>query len=317
MNTSAKFLWPTAAILAGGIAAWVTQSTPPRSTEAYSASTATQLPAPGVLPASDSEGGQEGERIQGKVLETITVPNYLYLRIALDHPIGAESGGSKPSSEVWAAVASAEVNVGQAVTVIGAQRMEGFTSSTLKRTFEVIYFGALGGSGAKLPAGHPNIASSASVHAEVPAPDHPHTELDSTADARASADVASGAVNPHTMPPTGGDAVPVGKVERASGKMGHSVSDIVNGRSALAGQKVRVRGVVVKSTSGVLGKTFVHLRDGTGNSKSGDHDLTATTEQATALGSTVLFEGTVVIDKDFGAGYSYPVLLENAHTVAE
>jgi hypothetical protein len=317
MNTSGKYLWPTAAILAGGIAAWVTQSTPQRSTEAYSASTARQLPAAGSTPEGDSESGREGSRIQGKVLETITVPNYVYLRIALDHPIGAESAGNKPLSEVWAAVDTAEVTVGQVVTVTGAQRMDGFTSSTLKRTFEVIYFGALGGPGAKLPSGHPDISGSATVPADLPAHSHSPPGKDALSEDQATADVAAGAVNPHAMPATGGDAVPVGKVERASGKLGHSVSEIVDNRKALAGQKVRVRGMVVKSTSGVLGRTFVHLRDGTGNSKSGDHDLTATTEQATAVGSTVLFEGTVVTDKDFGAGYTYPVLLENAHRVTE
>jgi len=85
-------------------------------------------------------------------------------------------------------------------------------------------------------------------------------------------------------------------------------SSMVVGRS-LASEYASA-GVVVKSTSGVLGKTFVHLRDGSGNAKSGDHDLTVTTEQTASVGSTMLFEGTVVTDKDFGAGYSYPVLVK-------
>lgn len=256
-----------------------------------------------------------GDGLSGKVLETISVPNYTYLRIE-----PAAAGAEKSKNGIWAAVATADVKVGQSVSVVGAQRMENFTSSTLKRTFEVIYFGALGGAAqansapdnaaqvgasSNLPPGHPDISGNAMAAPIASAVgNNPH------------ADLGRDGSSPHGSP-SGGDDVPVAKVARASGPLGHTVAEIVNGRRDFAGKKVRIRGVVVKSTSGVLGKTFLHLRDGSGSSKSGDHDLTVTTEQAATVGSTMLVEGTVITDKDFGAGYSYPVLVEDAQTVAE
>ncbi len=310
MNIPNKYLLPVTAILVGGVAAWLTQSTSTVTTAAYSASGAKELVPAQVTGRQLGVHGEpaaedEGERIYGKVLETISVPNYTYLRLA-----SSPAGDQKATVDVWAAVATAEVSVGQSVTIVGAQRMDKFKSTTLNRTFELIYFGALGGAVAKgsasgLPPGHPDIAGGAS------SPMQGMQGQDPNAD---KADVAAAA---HGSPSAGGEQIPVGTVERAAGALGHTVAELVTGRSSFSGKKVRVRGVVVKSTSGVLGKTFAHIRDGSGNAKSGDHDLTVTTEQAVAVGSKLLFEGIVVTDKDFGAGYSYPILLENAQTVNE
>jgi hypothetical protein len=78
-----------------------------------------------------------------------------------------------------------------------------------------------------------------------------------------------------------------------------------------------VRGVVVKSTPGVLGRTFAHLRDGSGDAARKDNDLTVTSEQPLEVGQTVLVQGTVVTDKDFGSGYKYDVLLTDARRVEQ
>ena len=47
----------------------------------------------------------------------------------------------------------------------------------------------------------------------------------------------------------------------------------------------------------------------------GNFDLTVTTQDVVLLGDTVTFEGTLKLDKDFGAGYLYPVIIEDANTV--
>jgi hypothetical protein len=244
------------------------------------------------------------DQVQGKIVETISVPNYTYLRLSPTRPNKSNTAG-----DIWAAVPTANVKVGQVVTVVGAQRMDGFTSSTLKRTFDTIYFGSLGDraktSETKLPPGHPDIGADPRGAAAEPSVMPPHG---------ATQDIMPGQ---HGSPTGGGDQVSVGKVERASGALGHTVSEVVDGRSQLAGKKVRVHGVVVKSTSGVLGKTFLHLRDGSGNSASGDHDLAVTTAQQATVGSTILVEGTVITDKDFGSGYTYRVLVEDARVVSE
>ena len=320
MKFESKYLLPTIAVIAGGLGAWLMKPTSSPSTAAYSAAAA--MPVTQGNQASGVHGEAEqhptDDRISGKVLETITVPNYTYLRLA-------PTGGT---GDVWAADATADVKVGQLVAIVGTQRMEKFTSSTLKRTFEAIYFGALEGgteaAGGKLPAGHPDIGAGAEPARtdKLPA-GHPDVGAGTgMASAAASAALPANGVDPmlggsHGSPTAGGNDVPIGKVERAPGELGHTVAEVVDGRTKLVGKAVRVRGVVVKSTSGVLGKTFVHLRDGSGNAAAGDHDLTATINQEAAVGSTLLLEGTVVTDKDFGAGYTYRVLLEDAHTVGK
>ena len=63
-----------------------------------------------------------------------------------------------------------------------------------------------------------------------------------------------------------------------------------------------------------MSKNWVHLQDGTNNA--GDFDLTFTTNDVTKVGDVVTFEGTVTLKKDFGAGYFYEVIVENAKLLA-
>jgi hypothetical protein len=107
----------------------------------------------------------------------------------------------------------------------------------------------------------------------------------------------------------------VGKVEKAEGSSGRTVAETYAQRRALAGKRVRVRAVVVKVVSGVLDRSFVHVRDGSENSEVSD--LLVTTRALPAVGERVLFEGKVAVDRDFGAGYTYPVLLEDAEIVGQ
>jgi hypothetical protein len=104
----------------------------------------------------------------------------------------------------------------------------------------------------------------------------------------------------------------VEKLERSRAANGHTVEEIHAGRRTLAGQRLRVRGTVVKLNEGILGKTYLHLRDGSGNAERGDDDLTATTTEAFELGETVELEGELAIDQDVGAGYVYAALLTQA-----
>jgi hypothetical protein len=309
MNTLSKYLWPALAVIGGGAAAALYQSPASTKVAAYSAS-AVEPALPQTMPRQGEARGDltaepQANTIRGKVLEVIVVPKYTYLRL-----LTAASGGQKQSGDTWVAVSNAPVTVGQTVTVVGAQRMDNFKSTALNRTFELIYFGVLGGSDAQpevrdLPPGHPDISGAKDAQSHLAVAEN---SAAMTGDTAASA---------HASPTAGGDGVEVGNVERASGPLGHTVAELVRGRKTFAGQKVRVRGVVVKNTSGVLGKNFVHVRDGSGSAKNADHDLTITTQEEVAVGAKVLFEGTVVTDKDFGAGYSYPILLENAQTVSE
>jgi hypothetical protein len=69
---------------------------------------------------------------------------------------------------------------------------------------------------------------------------------------------------------------------------------------------------VVKYNAAILGKNWFHLQDGSGKTADGTNDLTITTEAAVAVGDIVTVTGTVAIDRDFGAGYTYALMLEDA-----
>jgi hypothetical protein len=70
---------------------------------------------------------------------------------------------------------------------------------------------------------------------------------------------------------------------------------------------VRVRGEVTRFNSGIMGKNWLHIRD-----SSTSDDLTATTQSMVATGDIVIVEGTLQLDQDFGYGYVYPLIVEDA-----
>lgn len=181
----------------------------------------------------------------------------------------------------WAAAQQFAVKVGDTVTVYDGMPMPGYHSKTLNRDFDVCFF---------------------SGRAEV-----------------AGAAKAPGALKAGELPP---GHPPIGDAKAAldfSGlkpaKGGQTVASIVADRTKLAGRTVAVRGKVVKYNSGVLGKNWLHIRDGSG--KEGGNDLTITTDTAAKVGDTVLVSGKVVVDRDFGAGYKYAVIIEDAEVAVE
>jgi hypothetical protein len=65
-----------------------------------------------------------------------------------------------------------------------------------------------------------------------------------------------------------------------------------------------------------MGKNWLHVRDGSG--AEGTNDLTVTTAGAMPnVGDTVVVTGPVVLNKDFGMGYQYDVLIEDAQVTVE
>ena len=61
-----------------------------------------------------------------------------------------------------------------------------------------------------------------------------------------------------------------------------------------------------------MGKNWLHLRDGSGSAENHDNDITVTTVGNSGVGDTVVAKGVLLVNKDFGAGYSYDVILDNA-----
>jgi hypothetical protein len=101
----------------------------------------------------------------------------------------------------------------------------------------------------------------------------------------------------------------VSRIERIEG--GHTVGEVIADRTSLAGSEVAVRGKVIKMNAAIMGRNWLHVSDGTVG-PGGERDVTVTTEDIAAVGSTVVVRGTVATDRNFGSGYSYSVLIENA-----
>jgi hypothetical protein len=106
------------------------------------------------------------------------------------------------------------------------------------------------------------------------------------------------------------ETIQPGSVEKAEG--GQTVEEIYLKKAELSGKKVSVHGKVVKYNSGIMGSNWIHLQDGTGSSAEGTNDLTITTQGEANVGDMVLVSGMLTTDKDFGAGYKYDVIIEDA-----
>jgi hypothetical protein len=102
----------------------------------------------------------------------------------------------------------------------------------------------------------------------------------------------------------------------SSAANGHTIAQLHAQRTALAEHLVRVRGTVTKRTDGVLGKTYLHLWDGSATRETGEDDLTVTTTDEFEIGETVELEGRLLIDQDLGLGYRYAALLDSATRIA-
>jgi hypothetical protein len=206
--------------------------------------------------------------IQGSVLEVLPASPYTYLRL------------KAAQGEVWAAVPTAEVKVGDPVTVQVQVRMDKFQSSSLHRTFDAVYMGTLAGAAPAAPG----------VQAAPGAP---------------------GAPSYGTIP-----AAPIQeKVAKAKGADTYTIAELYAKRKDLKDRSVTVKGRVTRCIGGIMGRTWIHLADGSGQTQSKDFDLAVTSQEGAKVGDVVTVKGVLHVDKDFGAGYAYPVIVEDAKIV--
>jgi len=242
-------------------------------------------PVAGVAPhaAADPVATPPPGTLTGTILETMDSGGYTYLRL------------KTADGEVWAAVNQATLKKGATVTVLNGMTMDGFESKTLKRKFDHIVFGNLA----------PGASAGAPTSSAAGGPGQPGMDPQLLAGIAAQhASIAN-------------DPVDVGEinVKKAEGKDAKTVAEIFSGKAALKDSTVVVRGKVVKYNAGILGRNWIHLRDGSGSRDKKDDDITVTTTGATAVGEVVVARGTVHLARDFGAGYSYEVILEDAELV--
>lgn len=118
----------------------------------------------------------------------------------------------------------------------------------------------------------------------------------------------------HPQPAAAFTAVDVSGIKKADG--GQTVAELYAGKSQLSGKPVTVRAKVVKTRSNIMGKNWVHVRDGTGGPTSSDLTV-ITTDPPPMVGATVLVTGPLSTDRDLGLGYRYEILIEDGKVKVE
>ncbi len=237
--------------------------------------------------AATGPASNASANIEGEIVKTMDSGGYTYILVQTSE------------EAVWAAGPIAEVKVGEKVVLPAGMQMRDFQSKTLNRTFDILYFVSSFGA---------QDAVNVDPHKEITRPD-------------GGADVQpgqGGSGSGNTGAPISGtktvlDRQAVGDIERAPG--GHTVAEIYARKTDLAGQTVKVRGVVVKFSPAIMGTNWVHLQDGTG--ATGTSDLTVTTNATVRVGDLITIQGVLAVDKDFGAGYFYKVIVQKAELITD
>jgi hypothetical protein len=96
---------------------------------------------------------------------------------------------------------------------------------------------------------------------------------------------------------------------------GKTVQELFTEKSDLNGKVVKVKGQVVKFNKQIMNRNWIHIQDGTGNGD--EFDLVITSDDDVKVGDVIIAEGTIAVDKDFGAGYFFPVIIEEAEIEIE
>jgi len=176
-------------------------------------------------------------------------------------------------NEVWLAILKTEVEVDKTYYYEQAMEMKNFKSKDLDRTFETILFlGAISDT--------PVVKKTA----EMTMPnDDAHKKQE---------DIPRSEMN----------------IDHEEGET--AIGYLYENKESLANKKVIVKGIVTKFNPDIMNRNWVHIQDGTGGEAT--FDLTITTNDNIKVGSIASFEGTVAINKDFGAGYKYDLILEEA-----
>ena len=119
---------------------------------------------------------------------------------------------------------------------------------------------------------------------------------------------------PHPAPAAPATTVDLAGIAKADG--GKTIAEVFAEKDQLAGQPVVFRGKIVKTNPNIMGKNWLHVRDGSG--AEGTNDLTVTTAGTVPnVGDTVVVKGTVALNKDFGMGYQYDIIVEDAEVTVE
>ncbi|BHH84557.1 DNA-binding protein [Desulforhopalus sp. 52FAK] len=239
-----------------------------------------------AMPGLASPSGEDV--VSGTVKETMNASGYTYMLVDAD------------GKEAWVAIPEAQVKAGATVNYFAGMEMTSFNSKTLNRTFDSIIFS-------------PGLASDTPAQAPV-ATTESNDSFASAVKAEQSAPSAAAINDTQASGGSSGAIVPLAEisVEKAVSPNGYSVAELFSQAKELSGKKVQIKGQVVKVSPAIMGRNWVHLQDGTGDPMNNTHDLVVTTNETVELDAVVTFEGVIIANKDFGAGYKYDAIVEEA-----
>jgi hypothetical protein len=242
----------------------------------------------------------DGSALQGTIVETMNAAGYTYLLL------------DRTTDKIWVAIPETPVKTGQVVTCTPGMTMNQFASKTLQRTFDTIVFSP--GIQVGTPQATANQEKKVSKAQEKPVDFSAALEAEKSSSPAAMG--GAGTVPAGMGQSTGslGAIVPSAEVSviKATGPNSYSVGECFEQAKELNTKTVRVRGKVMKISRMIMGKNWVHIQDGTGNPLKNMHDLVITTQDEPGEGEVVTVEGILSANRDFGAGYTYAVIIENA-----
>ena len=210
----------------------------------------------------------------GKVLETVNGGGYTYAKVQEDD-----------GSQYWIAGPQTQISVGAKVSYLEQMVMQDFTSKALKKTFDKLVF----------------------VSAIVNTDKNEKTATQQPAVVGKNDDAA------HFMGNNHGDQTkkPLVMKKVVVNPSGLTVEKLYSQKDQLSNKPVAINAQVVKVSKNIMGKDWIHLQDGSGSNGTGD--ITATSKNSTVkVGDTVTAEGIIKTKVDFGYGYKYAVIMEEA-----
>ena len=180
------------------------------------------------------------------------------------------------NNEKWLAAPTTNIIIGNTYYYDKSMQMQNFESKALGRTFETIYF----------------IESLRSTK-------EPVTQITPQIHQTKNSNVTT------TKPVIEKEDITLAKATNSI-----SIADLFKDMEKYNNQVVRIKGKVTKYNPAIMNVNWLHLQDGTEHN--GEFDLTVTTTSQVKVDDIVVIEGKVSLNKDFGAGYRYKIIVENA-----
>lgn len=180
----------------------------------------------------------------------------------------------------WLAVPSIEAKIGETFYYKGGMIMPNFESTELNRTFDEVVFLS-------------KITKADAINME------------------------KGMVDPNTIVE---EKEPAKKptlerlemnIEPVDGTI--TIAQLFENSKQYNGKTVKIKGEVTKFNGGIMSRNWVHYQDG--SIYEGKYDLMITTKAEPAIGSILIFEGVITLNKDFGSGYFYDIIMEDAVSI--